>query len=94
MYRHLLHRVCLDASWLQVAGRAHRVAQLFLVNVQRPAFFVQVIEQLQVLAFCNAGDLVLCPEPFPLVQPPAAFAGVAGLADADCIVGNIRAAAG
>jgi len=41
---------------------------------------VEIVEQLQVLAFRNPWNFVFCPEPFPLVQPPAAFAGIAGLA--------------
>jgi len=55
---------------------------------------MQVIEQLQVLAFRNPWDLIFCLEPFPLVQPLAAFAGIARLADTDGVVGNVRAAAG
>ena len=55
---------------------------------------MEIVEQLQVLAFRNPGDLVFCPETFPLIQPPAAFAGIARLADTDGVVGNVRAAAG
>jgi len=87
-------RVRLDASQFEVAGRAHRAAQFLLVHVQRPAFVVEIVEQFQVLAFRNPGNLVLCPEPFPLVQPPAAFAGIARPADTDRVVGNVRTAAG
>jgi len=94
IHRQLLHRVRLDTSWFQVAGRAHRAAQFLLVHVQRPSFVVEIVEQLQVLTFRNPGNFVFCPEPFPLVQPPASFAGIARLADTDGIVRNIRAAAG
>ena len=90
----LLHRGRLDASLLEIAGRAHRVAQFILVHVQRPPFVVEIVEQLQVLAFRNPWDFVFCPESFPLVQPPSTFAGVARLADADGVVGNVRAATG
>jgi len=55
---------------------------------------MEIVEQLQVFAFRNPGDLVLCPEPFPLVQPPAAFTGVARLANMDGVIGNVRAPLG
>jgi hypothetical protein len=51
---------------------------------------VEIVEQLEIFAFRNPWDLVLCPESFSLLQPPASFAGIARLADTDGVVGNVR----
>ena len=51
---------------------------------------MEIVEQLEVLAFRNPGDLVFCHKNFSLVQPPAALAGIARLANTDGVVGKIQ----
>jgi len=93
IHRHLLHRPLVLTSRPQVAGRAHHPAQIVFVHVKRPALLVEIVEQFEILSFRNPRDGVLLPEALPLVQPLAAFAGVARPADPDRVVGNVRAAA-
>jgi hypothetical protein len=92
IHGHLLHRPLIHAPVMKVAGRAHLLPEFLLVHVERPALFVEIVEQFEILSFRNPGDCILFRKTLPLVQPLAAFAGVARSADPDRVVGNVRAA--
>jgi len=91
IHRQLPHRPLLHTEAPQVACRAEPLGEIFLIDIQCSPPFVELEEELQVLAFRDSRHIVLCSKSHPLIESFRSLSRIACPADPDSVIGMIGA---